>query len=39
VIIMIPPQELSAAKITEENRPDTIINEFRDLLNIFPERK
>jgi HAD superfamily hydrolase (TIGR01549 family) len=39
VIIMISPQELSQATITDENRPDTIINEFRELLNIFPERK
>ena len=39
VIIMISPQELSSATITDENRPDTIINEFRELLNIFPGRK
>ncbi len=39
VIIMISPQELSSSTITDENRPDTIINEFRELLNIFPGRK
>ncbi len=36
VIIMISPEELAAATITDENRPDVIIHEFRELLDIFP---
>jgi HAD superfamily hydrolase (TIGR01549 family) len=39
VIIMISPEELAEATITDENRPDIIIHEFRELLNIFPGRK
>jgi putative hydrolase of the HAD superfamily len=37
VIIMISPEQLAAATITDENRPDIIIHEFRQLLDIFPE--
>jgi HAD superfamily hydrolase (TIGR01549 family) len=36
VIIMISPEELAAATITDENRPDVIIHEFKELLDIFP---
>ena len=36
VIIMISPEQLAAAAITDENRPDIIIHEFRQLLDIFP---
>jgi hypothetical protein len=32
-------EELAEAKITDENRPDLIIHEFRQLLDIFPDRK
>jgi len=39
VIIMISPQDLTAATITHENRPDKIIHQFRQLLDIFPDRK
>lgn len=39
VIIMISPEELAEVTITDENRPDIIIHEFRELLNIFPGRK
>jgi HAD superfamily hydrolase (TIGR01549 family) len=39
VIIMISPEDLAEAVITEENRPDVIIHEFRKLLEIFPARK
>lgn len=39
VIIMISPEELAEATITDEDRPDIIIHEFRELLNIFPGRK
>jgi HAD superfamily hydrolase (TIGR01549 family) len=37
VIIMISPEELAEATITDENRPDLIIHDFKELLNIFPE--
>lgn len=36
VVILISPEALSAAQITDENRPDVIIHRFRDLLQIFP---
>ncbi|MGE5250877.1 MAG: HAD family hydrolase [Bacteroidota bacterium] len=36
VIIMIPPDELARETITDENRPDMVIHEFRQLLDIFP---
>ena len=36
VIIMISPEELAQATITDENRPDMIIHRFTDLLDIFP---
>lgn len=36
VIIMISPEELAEATITDENRPDVIIHEFKELLDIFP---
>lgn len=36
VIIMISPEELAGETITDENRPDLIIHEFRQLLDIFP---
>jgi len=38
VIIMISPQELAGATITDENRPDKIIHRFDQLLELFPER-
>ena len=38
VIIMISPQDLTEATITDENRPDIIIHQFRQLLDIFPPR-
>jgi hypothetical protein len=38
VIIMDSPQDLAEATITDENRPDIIIHEFRELLDIFPDR-
>ncbi len=38
VIILIEPDELAKASITDENRPDIIIHEFRELLEIFPAR-
>lgn len=37
VIIMISPEELAEATITDENRPDLIIHNFKELLDIFPE--
>ncbi len=36
VIIMIAPQELANQEITDENRPDAIIHEFVELLDLFP---
>jgi putative hydrolase of the HAD superfamily len=39
IIIMISPEELAEAQITDENQPDTIIHNFRELLDIFPSRK
>jgi FMN phosphatase YigB (HAD superfamily) len=36
VIIMISPEDLAEEIITDENRPDLIIHEFRELLDIFP---
>ncbi len=36
VIIMISPEKLAEATITDENRPDAIIHEFKKLLDIFP---
>jgi HAD superfamily hydrolase (TIGR01549 family) len=39
VVIMISPEELAEATITPENKPDLIIHNFRQLLDIFPDRK
>jgi HAD superfamily hydrolase (TIGR01549 family) len=36
VVIMISPENLAEETIMEENRPDIIIHEFRQLLDIFP---
>ena len=36
VVIMISPEELADAIITDENRPDLIIHQFKELLDIFP---
>jgi FMN phosphatase YigB (HAD superfamily) len=38
VVIMISPEELAKETITDENRPDVIVHEFRQLLDIFPRR-
>lgn len=38
VVIMISPEELARETITDENRPDVIIHEFTQLLDIFPGR-
>jgi len=39
IIIMISPEEFAEAEITDENRPDMVIHEIKELLNIFPELK
>lgn len=39
LVIMISPKELAEAIITDENRPDVIIHNFRQLLDVFPARK
>jgi len=36
LVIMISPEDLALETITDENRPDIIIHEFRQLLDIFP---
>lgn len=36
VVIMISHADLAEATITDENRPDAIIHEFKELLDIFP---
>jgi HAD superfamily hydrolase (TIGR01549 family) len=36
LVIMISPEELAEAVITDENRPDVFIHQFRQLLDIFP---
>ena len=36
VIIMISPDKLAEETITDENRPDLIIHQFRELLDVFP---
>jgi HAD superfamily hydrolase (TIGR01549 family) len=36
VVIMISPEELAEATITDENRPDVIIQQFTELLDLFP---
>lgn len=38
VVILISPEELAEAVITEENRPDVILHEFVQLLDLFPAR-
>ncbi len=39
VVIMISPDQLVEETITDGNRPDRIIHEFRELLDIFPARE
>jgi putative hydrolase of the HAD superfamily len=39
LVIMISLKDLEEATITDENRPDVLIHEFRQLLDIFPARK
>ena len=36
VVIMISPEDLAQETITDDNRPDIIIHEFRQLLDLFP---
>lgn len=36
VILMLSPEALAEAEITDENRPDAIIHEFKQLLDLFP---
>ncbi len=38
VVILGDPAVLAHATMTDENRPDCIVEQFRDLLNIFPAR-
>ena len=39
IVLMISKEKLKAEPITQENQPDLIIHEFRELLDYFPERK
>ncbi len=39
IIIMISPEQLAQETITDENRPDRIIHQFTELLDIFPARE
>ncbi len=39
VIIMISPEKLAEEVLTDDNRPDIIIHDFRQLLDIFPDRQ
>lgn len=39
LVIMISPSALAEATITDENRPDVIIHEFRQLLDVFSGRR
>jgi HAD superfamily hydrolase (TIGR01549 family) len=36
VVILISPEKLAEETITDENRPDVIIHDFRQLLDVFP---
>lgn len=36
IVIMIEPAKLAEATITDENQPDLIIHQFKELLNVFP---
>ena len=36
VVIMTTPEKLQEAVFTEENKPDAIIYEFKELLDVFP---
>ena len=39
IVIMIAPKDLAEAEITDENRPDRIIHQFGQLLEIFPGKR
>ncbi len=36
VVILISPEELAGEIITDDNRPDVIIHDFKELLDLFP---
>lgn len=36
IVIMIEPKKLAEETITDENRPDLIIHQFKELLDVFP---
>lgn len=38
VILLIEPEKMAEKPINEENKPDLIIHNFRELLDVFPER-
>jgi len=39
VIILISPEDLAEAEITDENRPDAFIQAFDQLLDLFPDKQ
>ncbi len=39
VVIMISREKLAEETVTDENRPDVFIQDFRELLTIFPEKQ
>lgn len=38
VILLMDPEKMNEKPITDENKPDLIIHNFRELLDVFPER-
>ena len=36
IVIMIEPKKLAEETMTDENRPDLIIHQFKELLDVFP---
>lgn len=38
IVILMEPAALAQEPLAHENRPDCVIHQFRDLLNIFPPR-
>ncbi len=39
IVIMISPEQLAEETITDANRPDRIIHQFSELLDVFPARE
>ncbi len=39
IILMMTPEEVAEEPISAENQPDRIINQFKELLDLFPKRE